>query len=61
LIFRYGSYDPPSPLLACEWAWLESGVEDVGTRMLFVAVRMNLVRISGDVGLLAGVTRRPQA
>jgi hypothetical protein len=42
-------------------AWLESGVEDDGTRMLFVAVRRNLNRISGDVGLLAMVARRLQA
>jgi hypothetical protein len=42
-------------------AWLESGVEDDGTRMLFVAVRRNLNRISGDVGLLARVARRLQA
>ncbi len=42
-------------------AWLESGVEDDGTRMLFVSVRRNLDRIVGDVGLLAGVARRLQA
>ena len=42
-------------------AWLESGVEDDGTRMLFVAVRRNLNRISGDVGLLVEVARRLQA
>ena len=42
-------------------AWLESGVEDNGTRMLFVAVRRNLNRISGDVGLLARVARGLQA
>ena len=41
-------------------AWLESGVEDDGTRMLFVAVRRNLDRITGDVGLLAAVARRLQ-
>jgi hypothetical protein len=42
-------------------AWLESGVEDDGTRMLFVAVRRNLNRITADVGLLARVARRLQA
>ena len=42
-------------------AWLESGVENDGTRMLFVAVRRNLNRISGDVGLLVRVARRLQA
>ena len=42
-------------------AWLESGVEDDGTRMLFVSVRRSLDRIVGDVGLLAGVARRLQA
>jgi hypothetical protein len=36
-------------------AWLESGVEDDGTGMLFVAVRRSHNRISGDVGLLARV------
>ena len=41
-------------------AWLESGVEDDGTRMLFVSVRRNLNRITGDVGLLAAVARRLQ-
>jgi len=42
-------------------AWLESGVEDDGTRMLFVAVRRNLNRIAHDVGLLARVARGLQA
>ena len=42
-------------------AWLESGVEDDGTGMLFVAVRRSLNRIAGDVGLLARVARRLQA
>jgi len=42
-------------------AWLESGVEDDGTRMLFVAVRRNLNRITRDVGLLARVARGLQA
>ena len=42
-------------------AWLESGVEDDGTRMLFVAVRRSLDRITNDVGLLARVARRLQA
>ena len=42
-------------------AWLESGVEDDGTRMVFVSVRRNLNRITGDVGLLAAVARRLQA
>ena len=36
-------------------AWLESGAEDDGTRMLFVSVRRNLNRITGDVGLLVAV------
>ena len=39
-------------------AWLESGVEDDGTRMLFVGVRRSMDRIVGDVGLLAAVVRR---
>ncbi|MBK5191338.1 MAG: hypothetical protein JJE19_07590 [Methanosarcinales archaeon] len=39
-------------------AWLESGVEDDGTRMLFVSVRRNLNRITGDVELLVAVARR---
>ena len=45
-----------------EWlgAWLESGVEDDGVRMLFVSVRRNIVRITDDVGLLAAVARRLQ-
>jgi len=42
-------------------AWLESGVEDDGTRMLFVAVRRSLNRIANDAGLLARVARRLQA
>ena len=42
-------------------AWLESGAEDDGTRMVFVSVRRNLNRITGDVGLLAAVVRRLQA
>ncbi len=42
-------------------AWLESGAEDDGTRVLFVAVRRNLNRISGDVGLMAEVARRLQS
>ncbi|MCW3979424.1 MAG: hypothetical protein NWF12_06705 [Candidatus Bathyarchaeota archaeon] len=42
-------------------AWLESGVEDDGTRMLFVAVRRSLNRITHDVGLLARVARGLQA
>ena len=41
-------------------AWLESGAEDDGTRMLFVSVRRNLNRITGDVGLLVAVARRLQ-
>jgi len=41
-------------------AWLESGVEDGGTGMLFVAVR-NLNGIAEDVGLLARVARRLRA
>ena len=41
-------------------AWLESGEEDDGTRMIFVGVRRNLNRIAGDVGLLAAVARRLQ-
>ena len=39
-------------------AWLESGAEDDGTRMIFVSVRRNLVRITGDVELLVAVARR---
>jgi hypothetical protein len=39
-------------------AWLESGVEDDGTRMIFVSVRRSLNRITGDVGLLVAVARR---
>jgi len=42
-------------------AWLESGVEDDGTRMVFVSVRRNLGRITGDVGLLVAVARRLRA
>ena len=42
-------------------AWLESGAEDDGTRMLFVGVRRNLDRIANDAGLLARVARRLQA
>ncbi|MGD2200711.1 MAG: hypothetical protein PVJ38_03635 [Candidatus Bathyarchaeota archaeon] len=42
-------------------AWLESGVEDVGTRMLFVGVRRSLDRITGDVGLLVQVARKLRA
>jgi hypothetical protein len=38
--------------------WLESEVEDAGTRMLFVGVRRSLNRIAADVGLLAEVARR---
>ncbi len=41
-------------------AWLESGAEDDGTRMLFVSVRRNLNRITNDVALLAAVARRLQ-
>jgi len=41
-------------------AWLEAGVEDDGTRMIFVSVRRNLIRITDDVGLLAAVARRLQ-
>jgi hypothetical protein len=39
-------------------AWLESGVEDGGTGMLFVAVRRSLSRIANDAELLA---RRAQS
>ncbi len=38
--------------------WLVSGVEDDGTRMIFVSVRRNMDRIVGDVELLAAVARR---
>jgi len=41
--------------------WLESGVEDDGTRMVFVSVRRSLSRITNDVGLLVAVVRRLQA
>ena len=37
--------------------WLESGVEDDGTRKLFVAVRRNLDRLANDVELLVLVCR----
>jgi hypothetical protein len=39
-------------------AWLESRVEDDGTRMIYVGVRRNLVRITDDVRLLSAVSRR---
>jgi hypothetical protein len=42
-------------------SWLKSGVEDDGTRMLFVGVRKSLSRIAGDVRLMAEVARRLQA
>ena len=42
-------------------AWLESGVEDDGTRMVFVSVRRSLARITGDVALLVEVARRLRA
>ena len=42
-------------------AWLESGVEDDGTRMLFVGVRRGMGRISGDVELFVAVARRLRA
>jgi hypothetical protein len=38
-------------------AWFESGVEDDGTRMLFVAVRRSLDRIAGDMDLLADMLK----
>ena len=41
--------------------WLESGVEDGGTGMLFVAVRRSLNGIVDDAGLLTRVARRLQA
>ena len=41
-------------------AWLESGAEDDGTRMLFVSVRRSLRRITGDIALLVAVARRLQ-
>jgi predicted signal transduction protein with EAL and GGDEF domain len=41
--------------------WLESGVEDDGTRMLFVGVRRSMGRIVGDVELLVAVARRLRA
>ena len=43
-----------------ERLWLGGGVEDDGARMLFVAVRRNLNRITGDVELLAEVARKLQ-
>ncbi len=39
-------------------AWLVSGVEDDGTRMIFVSVRRSMDRIVCDVELLAAVARR---
>jgi hypothetical protein len=41
--------------------WLESGVEDDGTRMLFVGVRRSMDRISRDVELFVAVARRLRA
>jgi hypothetical protein len=38
-------------------AWLESRVEDAGTRMLFAGVRRSLGRIAADVGLMVDVAR----
>ena len=38
--------------------WLKSGVEDDGTRMLFVGVRRSMDRIANDVELLVAVVRR---
>jgi len=42
-------------------AWLESGVEDDGTRMIFVAMRRSLRRIVVDVDLMVLVLRRLSA
>jgi Flp pilus assembly protein TadB len=42
-------------------AWLESGVEDDGTRMIFVAIRRSLSRIVVDVDLMVLVLRRLRA
>jgi hypothetical protein len=39
-------------------AWLESGVEDDGTRMIFVGVRRGMDRIANDVEPLVAVARR---
>jgi len=39
-------------------AWLESGVEDDGTEMLFAGVRRSLGGIAADVGLMVDVARR---
>ena len=39
-------------------ARLESGVEDDGTRMIFVGVRRSMDRIANDVELLVAVARR---
>ena len=44
--------------LATRWRALESGVEDDGTRKVFVAVRRNLDRLANDVELLVLVCRR---
>ncbi len=41
--------------------WLESGVEDDGTRIIFVVVRRSMDRIAGDVELLVAVARRLKA
>jgi hypothetical protein len=38
--------------------WLESGEEDGGVQRVFVQVRRNLDRLTGDVGLLVEVCVR---
>lgn len=42
-------------------AWLESGVEDDGMRMIFVGVRRGMDRIANDVELFVAVARRLSA
>lgn len=39
-------------------SWLRDGKEDVATRMLFVNVRRNYLRIASDVELLVLISRK---
>jgi len=54
----FSRVDGMTPLIWFDWAWLEFGVENGGTRMLFVAVRRSLGRIAVDMGLMVEVARR---